>query len=452
MAEKLSDLHHIQRDIKGGGEIFILDRGSVIDSEAEAMLQALESRSVGGFRHHLEVLEEKGAADFMNQFYVGYGHKSIGDCGDTTIFVEGVSMLVAKAIQDAKLYSGQESSTRYIDFSSQPFINPIMSKEGNRILESQRNFYLSLLEPTREALIEQYPQQEKEKKGEYNKAIDARAFDIARGFLPAGASTNLAWHSNLRQVADKLLFLRHNPLEEVRNVADAIEDAVIEAHPNSFTEDGEKLRFPSTEAYQDLIAKNYFYHDSESPEFEIDSNINPLDLERCQKLLDQRPEKTELPKFLSQLGRISAKFKLDFGSFRDVQRQRSLDQRMPLLTTDLGFNQWYLNNLPEEERTEAVEFLGGLTDRLDRLDASPETKQYFTPMGFNTSNSISGDLPAMVYVVELRATRSVHPTLRKVAIDIGNYIQDDLGIPLHLDDEPHRFDVARGRHDIVMKD
>ena len=61
----------------------------------------------------------------MSQFYVGYGHKSIGDCGSITIFIEGCSMLAAKAIQDTKLYNGQEASTRYIDFSQQAMINPL---------------------------------------------------------------------------------------------------------------------------------------------------------------------------------------------------------------------------------------------------------------------------------------------------------------------------------------
>jgi hypothetical protein len=38
-------------------------------------------------------------------------------------------MLVAKAIQDNKLYSGQEASTRYVDFSKQKFINVANSSE-----------------------------------------------------------------------------------------------------------------------------------------------------------------------------------------------------------------------------------------------------------------------------------------------------------------------------------
>jgi thymidylate synthase ThyX len=130
---------HIVENLKQkDGFVLVLDNGAEIDAQAEAMLQALHSRSTGGIKHHLKVLKERGAENFMEQFYVGYGHKSIGDCGSTTVFVEGISMLAAKAIQDWRLYSGQEASTRYVDFSKQNFLNPDKTKKGDKILESWR--------------------------------------------------------------------------------------------------------------------------------------------------------------------------------------------------------------------------------------------------------------------------------------------------------------------------
>lgn len=68
--------------------------------EDEAMLQALYSRSAASVSEHLQKLAKTGSGKFMEQFYVGYGHASIGDCGTTTLFFENVSTLAAKAIQD----------------------------------------------------------------------------------------------------------------------------------------------------------------------------------------------------------------------------------------------------------------------------------------------------------------------------------------------------------------
>lgn len=448
--KKIGDLNHTYIQLPNKGEIFVLDKGEIIDAEAEAMLQALHSRSTGGLRHHLKVLDEKGAGNFMKNFYVGYGHKSIGDCGDTTIFIEEVSLLAAKAIQDFSLYSGQEASTRYVDFSKQEFIDPTNTNEGAEILESQREFYLSAQEPTRELLKKKYPLQKGEKEVIYNKAINARAFDITRSLLPAGASTNLAWHTNLRQAADRVLFLRHHPLEEIREIAQGLEKALQKHHPNSFNHN----RHSETEAYQDLISQNYFYHNQNSPrEIELDfSKLDFNELEEHMELFNKRPEKTELPKFLGQIGTIDIKYSLDFGSYRDIQRHRALNQRMPLLTSELGFNEWYVENLPEEIKEKLPEHLDRINRGIENLGVSREDTQYLLPIGYNTTNRFTGDLPGIVYMVELRASRFVHPTLQKVAYHIGNEIKTKLGIPLYMDNELGRFDIKRGEQDIVLKD
>jgi thymidylate synthase ThyX len=449
MAKNLSSLKHTIVNIKNGGEVIILDTGSVIDAEAEAMLQALHSRSTGGLRSHLEILAEKGADNFMEKFYIGYGHHSIGDCGDTTIFIEGVSMPAVKAVQDNPLYRGQESSTRYLNFSQQPFIDPTQTEKGNALLERQRKFYIDAQEPTRDYLKKLHPRNEGEKKSIYNKAIDARAFDITRSLLPAGVSTNFAWHTDLRQAADKLLFLMHHPLSEVRNIASAIKEALKKHHPHSF---GHEIP-DDTETYQDLIAEHYYYHDPECPDDPVINfeNINRSELRKYDHLFKKRPPKTGLPKYVGQIGTLEIKYQLDYGSFRDIQRHRAITQRMPLLTTDLGFNQWYIDNLPEKVGKKLPEHLKMIESAIGELNIPREQQQYFIPIGYNTSNRFTGDLPATVYMVEIRDSRFVHPTLQKVAHNIGEQITRHLGIRLNVDPEPNRFDIKRGEQDIMAK-
>ncbi len=449
MTKQFSDLKHTIVPLKRGGEVIILDTGALIDTESEAMLQALHSRSTGGLRSHLEILAEKGSANFMKNFYVGFGHDSIGDCGSTTIFVEGVSMLAVKAVQDNPLYSGTESSTRYLDFSKQPFLDITDTREGRDLLEMQRRFYIRAQDPTKRSLKLLYPRGEGEKQSVYEKAIDARTFDITRSLLPAGASTNFSWHTNLRQAADKVLFLRHHPLLEVREIAEATLEALRIHHPNSFGHilSGEK------EAYQDLIAKYYYYHDTNSPSEPAVyfNNINIAELEKNEELFKSRPEKTGLPKFLGQIGTLDIRYKLDFGSFRDIQRHRAVTQRMPLLTSNLGFNSWYLENFPEEVITALPSHLEEISNRIKELRLSQEEEQYFLPMGYNISGRFTGDLPSIVYLVELRNSRFVHPTLQKVAGSIVDKVKENLGIRLNVDPEPNRFDVKRGEQDITKK-
>jgi thymidylate synthase ThyX len=447
---KIDNLKHSQVEVIGGGKVIILDTGSTINPESEAMLQALHSRSIGGLESHLKILSEKGSDNFMKNFYVGYGHKSIGDCGTASIFVEGVSMLVAKAIQDWPLYSGQEASTRYIDFQIQPFKNPMGTKEGEELLEAYRQFYIEAMEPTKTYLKSQFSINEGEKEIIYNKAIAARAFDILRGFLPAGSTTNLAWHTNLRQAADKVALLRHHPLLEVRNTAEAIEKALKLAFPNSF---GHK-QYEETESYNKYYMENdYYYHNKNSPEFEVTNNsINTSLLPK--NILEKRPPKTELPKHLAEAGTIQFEFTLDFGSFRDIQRHRAVTQRMPLLTTDIGFEKWYIQELPPELKEKADRFLKQQEEKISKLNVTKEERQYYIPMGYNISNRLTGGLPALVYLSELRATQFVHPTLRrraKMMADTLSELFGKFGLVIHLEKEIDRFDIKRGEHDIVIK-
>ncbi len=452
--QNIETLNHQRMSLQNGGKIVVIDPGATLTAEALAMLQALHSRSTGGVDEHLKILAEKGADKFMSTYYVGYGHKSIGDCGMAVVFVEGVSMLAAKAIQDYKLYNGQEASTRYIDFAGQLFINPLETTEGNTILENWRTFYLKAVEAMKVELKNRYPLGEGEKEATYDKAIAARAFDITRGFLPAGASTNLAWTGTLRQFADRIAHLRHHPLLEVQEIADVLEDAMIAAYPNSFSV--EKKRYEATEAYVAETMKYYYYHDNKSPEISIvRDSIDTIALNAYRDIIVNRPAKTELPKWIGCYGEVSLAFTLDFGSFRDIQRHRAVTQRMPLLTVEIGFNTWYLEQLTQELREEALLLIAQQKTAIEQLTSDQHVRQYYLPMGYNISNYLTGDLPSLVYLIEIRATSLVHPTLATKAGLMASLLEEKFsatGLTFHLDSDPGRFNIKRGEHDIVKRE
>lgn len=448
-------LQHTQRKLSGGGDVIVLNTGAEIGAESEAMLQALHSRSTGGLMNHLKILEEKGSEGFMKTFYVGYGHKSIADCGSASVFVEGVSMLAAKAIQDWRLYSGQEASTRYIDFSEQPFISPVKSQVATDILEKWRALYLEAQEPVSQYLHEQFPRQDDEDEKVYEKAIAARRFDITRSLLPSGASTNLSWHSNLRQFADGLMFLRHHPLEEVQEVALAIESALQETFPGSF--DASK-RYAATEEYNEkwIQTKHLLFEGAVAADLHLTKDSVDRELLKGEyaEFLQTRPEKTDLPVTIAECGTLQYEFLLDFGSFRDIQRHRAIVQRMPLVTTHHGFHPWYMQEFPESFRARVQEVIDMQLGDIIALDLSAEDEQYFIPMGYQVNCRITGDLKALVYLAELRATRFVHPTLRTVALHLIDDLEkrfSEFHLVMHRDNDPHRFDIRRGLHDIVLK-
>jgi thymidylate synthase ThyX len=457
MQKNISELPHTIEKLPWGGEVLVLNDGAIITAEDRAMIQALHSRNPKGVREHLRILEQKGSGNMMSSFYVGYGHKSIGDCGTVTIFVEGISLLAAKALQDSQLYNGQECSTRYIDFSTQAFFNPKTNDlKANPINEKLRKFYVESFPQVVEDLKKKYPKGSSEDEKFYEKAIKARAFDILRGFLPAGATTNVAWSTTLRQVADRLMYLRHHPLKEVREIASKIHDGVSKAYPNSF---GHKL-YEDTEKFNHeymhdeingyyLSPKNKGQKIQEGVKIILDGVYKPK-LKTFYKSLSKRKNKTEMPKGVAVCGNVIMSFLLDFGSWRDLQRHRSVIQSMPLLTDSYGFESWYADSLPKHLQKKAKELLKEIKEKTKKM--KPLEKQYFVPIGYKVPVLINGDLPALTYIAEIRATSVVHPTLQTKALEMGKLLSKKYKYKVFVDEKDvGRFDVKRGTNDIEMK-
>lgn len=427
-------------------KIFCYDEFNPQDT---AMMQALYSRSADSVEKHVEKVKVSGSGKFMEQFYVGYGHASIADCGSTTIFIEGVSMFVTKAFQNWPLYSGQETSSRYIDMSKQAIIDPVGNKDSKNILDRWMRFYTENNEEVQNYIKQKYPKKPEEDEKIYEKAVKARAFDTLRGFLPAGVTTQFSWHTNLRQAHDNLALLKYHPLAEVREVAETVEKELKAKYQQSFCH----VETSEQKKYREFLMTKYnYYFNKTTKPYSFKTNINKKEVSSYKDIFKNRTSRTNLPNFLAELGNLTFEFLLDFGSFRDIQRHRNGVCRMPLLTTKFGFNEWYLNELPESVKKVAIKLIKEQTAAINKLKTTPEIKQYYCAMGFDVSCKVTYGLPASVYVAELRSGRLVHPTLRKVAHKMSQSIMKSFPeIKLQSDFSLDDWNIRRGMQDISSK-
>ena len=426
-------------------EITIVDE---FDPEVTAMLQAFYSRSHKPIKERIAEFGTDNTAikESLKKFYVGYGHKSIGQCGSTTIYLEGISILAAKAIQDTPLYNGQETSTRFIDFTSQPMVDPLDRPD---IQQAWIDFYAKAQKPTIEHVAAERGLDLTDAK-DYA-AAKARAFDILRAFIPAGATTQLSWYTSFTHAEDRLMQLRQHPLEEIREIAQGIIDEL-------------EVRYPyACAGLNDRVHKfrGYFMHGSEALNyFPLTMNSEYVDFlaymtgnERTpmSSLGDRRIKGVPVPKQLAYTGEINFDFILDYGSFRDIQRHRPLTQMLPILTTELGFNDWYLNALPEPLRYAAIGLIAAQTYEVSRFaNDIPETDiQYYIPLGFNVGVSIMCNYPQAVYLAEIRTSKFVHPTLRKVAIKMAKVLEGLGYSNIFVDTSDDEFTIRRGQQTIT---
>lgn len=457
--------------------IFIFDD---LQPEDNAMVQSLYSRSPDSVLAHRAKVEEVGSGKFMDQFYIGYGHGSIGDCGTTTVFEENVSMLVAKATQDNRLYNGQEASTRYLDFSVQPQYDPYNHPASKRILQQWLELYNRYRPLVIAGLKIHHPFDPETDRSEklWDKTIEVRAFDILRSLLPIGTTTLLSWHTNLRQARDHLRYLLSHPLTEVQNIVAKVFNELKTKYPNSFDDeliDLNSERYRERNEYDKRNARDTHYLTPEmfldsltSKERRVieagymvtDSSLLDPDLNLDEAIVN-RPRGARLPRRLLKYGIINANFLLDFGSFRDLQRHRDGYCPVPLVTNQFGFYKSYLVEL--QRVLDSVDYqaletaIGDLLTDIERLpDQGIETNridnQYLYPMGMAVGCTLAYSLPQMVYVAELRSGKTVHFTLRPIAHQLANSIQVNCpALNLYVDFDEDSFTTKRGEQDITAK-
>lgn len=444
------------------------------DAEVCAMMQAMYSRSNTRIKVRLDELDKEGeekAKASLSSYYLGYGHASINDCGFTTIFVEGISNIVAKAIEDTQLFNGQESSTRYLDYSAQSIIDPYSKTESKEIIEGWLQVYLKYQPMVVEGLMIRFPQGEAEDRGNYERAIKARSFDIMRGFLPSGVTTQLSWTTSLRHARDRIRFLKYHPCQEVRDVIKAIHAMLLEKYPNSFkatdidvdVESDEYAFYSNWEMHyinygqQEIIntlTKNSIVHKVIGTENTTSHTI---------ELLAERPDSC---RYISTMFDDAGTFKfltyIDFGSYRDIQRHRRGWCPIPLVR-DYGFgiNKWYIDEVKECLSEDDFEnFMHRVNSLMDDIVESEEqnsnfvydpfSHQYLYPLGINIVTDFTYNLSQCIYVSELRSQPTVHETLRPIAQYIGRAVNEYFGYNTicRINEEPSAFNIARGKQTI----
>jgi len=436
-----------------------------LSPEDVAMLQALYSRSAESAETHIEKIKKSGSGKFMSSFYVGYGHKSIADCGSTTAFIENVSLLAAKAIQDWPLYCGQETSTRYIDMSQQRIVDPINTVLSKSIMDDWMAFYTNNQDRVAATVRERYPIKEGEKPDVYEKAVKARAFDVLRGFLPAGITAHLSWHTNLRQAGDHLNMMRNHPSSEIANIAIGLSKMLATKYPASGFEQSlasvsgighkDQEANEARAAWEMEHAELFAYPKPIIPYPREDMIMSVVGLDNYKnyfKLYYKRPKGCVLPHLMADQGQITFTFLLDFGSFRDIQRHRNGVCRMPLLDTSYDFESWYLEQLDDGLQEEARQLIEIQTGRIKALSKDYLPRQYYTALGFRVPTQVTYALPAAIYVMELRSGKYIHPTLRKKVHEMIKNFKNHFGdITLHVDTDPDDWTVRRGLQTITQK-
>jgi thymidylate synthase ThyX len=437
------------------GDVFALRN---LPEEVAAVLFAYYSRSSDGLRQNLlrlladgdlDVSDSPAAADagqddnalsdakdraraFHEKWVVGYGHSSVAEHAVIRLAVENVSILTSKVIEDCRLASYTEKSTRYVKFDTSRCHYPprVMADRdaGARYrgaIERLMGAYVEWQAPVLEWVRQHAVRSEKQTERGFDTACKATAFDNLRYLLPACTFTNIGITANARSLEGMIVKLLSHPLDEARAVGEqirceaqtSIPTLLKYADPNEYRA-GHALAAARKVGCSDErpngahIVGPYL---SEPDVLDLIALHGPFAENDPSSLLAGRGKHDPVPRCFERAF-LTFELILDYGAFRDIQRHRMATITVDALTACLGFE-----TPPAIQKCGLAREYGDVMGAAgkawqDLRDAGFETDApYVLPLGYRVRTLLTANLREIFHLVELRSGRQGHPSYRRIA-------------------------------------
>ena len=202
-----------------------------LSEEQIAVAFAMTSRRPEAFDEIAEQVSKEKAADFHERWVLGYGHASVAEHAIVHLAVENVSRLACDALEDNRLASYTEKSSRYQvmpqDYYHVPeelTQHPALKKEYEAVCQGLFQGYMKLIDGCMDYLRETMPHIVSERDGAYNLRLRRVATDHCRAVLPAATLTNVGVTANARTLEHAIAKLVSSKLIEEQRLGDAVRE------------------------------------------------------------------------------------------------------------------------------------------------------------------------------------------------------------------------------------
>ncbi len=441
--------------------------------EQVAVAIAKCSRSDSPFDENLLDVSLEKAAEFHERWVVGYGHGSVAEHAVASVALENVSQVVIKILEDSRLASFTEKSSRYIVFTRNRVTLPRTLRDGelgakaNQFLDRLYALYDEIRRRVEPLMVERFPKPADMLDKAYAAVTKARVCDVARACLPAAAMGKLGMTANARVWARTITKLASSPYQEARDVADELLQH-LRARADELPDEALKTRlFPTLlkyaghNAYLDNLPGRLTAFASDALQ---DVHVNdartqatadhPVVITRDDAYAEVRiaaallaahsrlPVTAILRKLESDPDLVARTIRaavmergdhdplprefehavfqheivMDYGSWRDVQRHRMCTQLNQELGVDLGFI------IPEEvievgmadAYRAMMDEAAGLSREISRTD-HPSDSVYVIPMAYRRRLIMTWNARELDHFIALRSGKKGHPSYRRIA-------------------------------------
>ena len=443
------------------------DLRNMIEAEGLGALIGTGTTDTPAGGRELGQLQERARA-FAEKYVLGYGHSSVAEHGVVHLALEDVSIVASKLVEDARLASYTEKSTRYVAFDAGKMhtpealtAHPALLAEYQGTIAALLDAYTGWTEDFVRQIKERTPKTEKQTERGYEAASRATAFDLLRALLPAATHTNIGLTLNARALEHLITKLLSQPLAEGRALGERIKEEAQHvvptllkyADPNAYRaetadainalarellgvtpevglagQSSVSLVFADPDADIRLVAA-ILYGPSGLPMETLLERVRAMDAETQARVVDE---------YLSRRGRHDApgralerifctvEMTMDYGAYRDVQRHRMATQTLQPLSPALGFArapEWETFGYAEQYE----ELMAHAARTFDKMHDAGLTCEaaYVLPLAARVRALFTWNLREVTHFVELRSARQGHPSYRKVAQDVYHAVADE---------------------------
>jgi thymidylate synthase ThyX len=401
------------------------------------------------------------AKQFHEKWVVGYGHASVAEHAIAHIAIEDVSIVASKIIEDNRLASYTEKSTRYVVFDPEKYYKAPeldgteFAKLYHEVTSAMMNKYAELTPQAMEEIKRRIPQREGQTNLAYNAACRAQACDVLRYILPAATFTNIGLTVNGRALEHLITKMLSHPLREARDFGAAIKQEAASVVPtllkyanyNAFIDDtnremsrltdelmNSQTTFDTTSkteakhngvtlVHYDRDADNklvaaILYEYTHANALDVEARVRQMSGEEKERVIDEylkRRDKWDEP--LRALEHIYYTFDIlvDYGAFRDIQRHRMATQTNQLLTNAHGYETpQEINDYGYDKIfTELVERGGEAYEKI--AVNFPYEAQYVLPLAYRKRAMFTWNLRSLHHFISLRSAKQGHVSYRDIA-------------------------------------
>jgi thymidylate synthase ThyX len=401
------------------------------------------------------------AKEFHEKWVVGYGHASVAEHAVAHLAVEDVSILASKVIEDTRLASYTEKSTRYVVFDQGKFYREprLMASPHARLYEETCRFlldtYTRLTEPLVAGIRREVPRAEGQSARAYEAACRAKGCDVLRYILPTATLTNIGITINGRLLEHLISKLLSHPLEEAQRIGalmkaeaqkviptlikyadrsgylaetqQAMEALAAEQFVGCAPEgaaDVSLVRYPE-DAENQLVA-SILYGYAAHPYRQVQEQVGKLSSDGKARVIDEylkRRGPHDQP--LRALEHLTYTFDIlvDFGAFRDIQRHRMATQTPQELEATHGHS-----TPPEIVRHGLLPPYEECMSRAEQAHRTmaadlPREAAYVLPLAFRKRVLFTWNLREICHFVQLRSAKQGHASYRQIAQQVFREIE-----------------------------